>query len=617
MNPNISSNSELDHHIHINPLPDDHIPEPEPAIDSEPQDQAHRKSTRPHHKPKHLSDYICSLSNNSVNQASSGSLYPITHFHSLSNVSASHQKFALAITDASEPSSYKEASTQECWVKAMETELNALKQNKTWIFIDTPPNIKPIGSKWVYKVKHRADGTIERYKARLVAKGYNQVEGLDFFDTFSPVAKITTIRTLLALASINSWYLHQLDVNNAFLHGDLQEEVYMSVPQGVQCSKPNQVCKLLKSLYGLKQASRKWYEKLTGFLITQGYKQSNSDHSLFTLHTNTDFTALLVYVDDVILAGTSMNEIDRIKFMLDSQFKIKDLGKLKYFLGIEVAHSKTGISICQRKYCLDLLKDTGLLGSKPLPTPLDPSIKLHQDTSKPFTDILSYRRLVGKLIYLTTTRPDIAFVTQQLSQFLTAPTTTHYESACRVVRYLKGSPGHGLMFRRDANLQLLGFTDADWAGCVDTRRSTSGYCFFLGTSLISWRAKKQHTVSRSSSEAEYRALSFASCELQWLLYLLQDLRVKCSKPPVLYCDNQSAIHIAGNPVFHERTKHLEIDCHFVRERLQQGLFKLLPVKSQAQLADFFTKPLPPKTFHSFTSKLNMLDLYHAKLEGGC
>ncbi|RHN73806.1 putative RNA-directed DNA polymerase [Medicago truncatula] len=617
MNLNISTTPELDHHIHINPLPDDHIHEPEPTIESEPQDQAHRKSTRPHHKPKHLSDYICSLSNNSVSQGSSGSLYPITHFHSLSNISASHQKFALAITDVSEPSSYKEASTQECWVKAMETELNALKQNKTWILIDTPPNIKPIGSKWVYKVKHRADGTIERYKARLVAKGYNQVEGLDFFETFSPVAKITTIRTLLALASINSWHLHQLDVNNAFLHGDLQEEVYMSVPQGVQCSKPNQVCKLLKSLYGLKQASRKWYEKLTGFLITQGYKQSNSDHSLFTLHTDTDFTALLVYVDDVILAGTSMNEIDRIKFMLDSQFKIKDLGKLKYFLGIEVAHSKTGISICQRKYCLDLLKDTGLLGSKPLPTPLDPSIKLHQDTSKPFTDILSYRRLVGKLIYLTTTRPDIAFVTQQLSQFLTAPTTTHYESACRVVRYLKGSPGHGLMFRRDANLQLLGFTDADWAGCVDTRRSTSGYCFFLGTSLISWRAKKQHTVSRSSSEAEYRALSFASCELQWLLYLLQDLRVKCSKPPVLYCDNQSAIHIAGNPVFHERTKHLEIDCHFVREKLQQGIFKLLPVKSQAQLADFFTKPLAPKNFHSFTSKLNMLDLYHAKLEGGC
>jgi len=219
-----------------------------------------------------------------------------------------------------------------------------------------------------------------------VAKGYNQVEGIDFFDTFSPIAKITTVRTLLALASINSWHLHQLDVNNAFLHGDLSEDVYMSVPQGVVSPKPNQACELLKSLYGLKQASRKWYEKLIGFLISQGYKQSSSDHSLFTLHSDFMFTALLVYVDDVILVGNSMIEINKIKDTLDTEFKIKDLGQLKYFLGIEVAHSKIGISICQRKYCLDLLHDTGLLGSKPVSTPLDPSIKLHQDISKAFED---------------------------------------------------------------------------------------------------------------------------------------------------------------------------------------------------------------------------------------
>jgi hypothetical protein len=199
-------------------------------------------------------------------------------------------------------------------------------------------------------------------------------------------------------------------------------------------------------------------------------------------------------VDDIILAGNSLDEFQRIKQLLDTQFKIKDLGQLKYFLGIEVAHSKVGITICQRKYCLDLLHDTGLLGAKPAKTPLDNSVKLHQDTTQPYKDIAGYRRLVGKLLYLTTTRPDIAFVTQQLSQFLSSPTQTHYDTACRVVRYLKGSPGRGLLFRRDAQLQLLGFTDADWAGCLDTRRSTSGYCFFLGSSLISWRAKKQHTV---------------------------------------------------------------------------------------------------------------------------
>jgi hypothetical protein len=345
-------------------------------------------------------------------------------------------------------------------------------------------------------------------------------------------------------------------------------------------------------------------------LLAQGYKQAASDHSLFTLHKGSSFTVLLVYVDDIILAGNCLNEFLHIKQLLDTQFKIKDLGQLKYFLGLEVAHSQHGISICQRKYCLDLLQDTGLLGAKPAKTPLDPSVKLHQDKAKPFEDIASYRRLVGKLLYLTTTRPDIAFVTQQLSQFLSCPTHTHYDTTCRVVRYLKSSPGRGLFFRRDSQLHLLGFTDADWAGCLDTRRSTSGYCFFLGSSLISWRAKKQHTVSRSSSEAEYRALSFATCELQWLVYLLQDLGVSCIKPPVLYCDNQSALHIAANPVFHERTKHLEIDCHFVREKLHQGIFKLLPINTKSQLADFFTKPLPPKSFQSFITKLNMLDIYH-------
>ncbi|PNX92176.1 putative copia-type protein [Trifolium pratense] len=411
---------------------------------------------------------------------------------------------------------------------------------------------------------------------------------------------------LIALASAKSWHF-----NNAFLHGDLHEDVYTSIPQGVQSPKPNQVCKLLKSLYGLRQVSRKWYERLTGLLVAQGYHQSISDYSLFTLNKGSSFTALLVYVDDIILAGNSLEEFDRIKQVMDDEFKIMDLGKLKYFLGIEVAHSKYGISICQRKYCLDLLHDTGLLGSKPAPTPLDPSIKLHQDTSAAYEDIGGYRRLVGKLLYLTTTRPDIAFAVQQLSQFLSSPTITHYDTACRVVRYLKGTPGRGLFYPRSSSIQVLGFADAYWANCLDSRRSTSGYCFFLGSSLISWRAKKQHTVSRSSSEAEYHSLSFASCELQWLLYLLKDLQVTCVRPATLYCDNQSAIHIASNPVFHERTKHLKIDCHFVRDKVQQGVFKLLPISTKSQLADFFTKALPPKSFNSFISKLSMLNIYYA------
>jgi len=233
---------------------------------------------------------------------------------------------------------------------------------------------------------------------------------------------VTTIRLVIALASINHWFLHKLDVNKEFLHGDLHEDVYMQLPPGFSTSKPNQVCKLSKSLYGLKQASRQWYEKLTGLLISNGYHQATSDASFFTKKAFDSFTILLVYVDDIILAGDSITEIDFIKNVLHQAFKIKDLGTLNYFLGLEVAHSQSGISICQRKYCLDLHQDLGLLGSKHVTTPSDPSIKWHNDSTNLFYDISAYRRLTGRLIYLNTTRPDITFITQQLSQFLSKPT---------------------------------------------------------------------------------------------------------------------------------------------------------------------------------------------------
>ena len=248
-----------------------------------------------------------------------------------------------------------------------------------------------------------------------MAKGYNQIDGLDYFDTYSPVAKLTTVRFIIALASINNWHLHQLEVNNAFLHGELQEDVYMTIPPGVPHAHSNQVCKLSKSLYGLKQASRKWYEKLTTIVLSNGYKQAAFDASLFTKSTYSSFIVLLVYVDDVILAGNTFSEFSLIKGVLHHAFKIKDIGQLKYFLGLEVARSKSGISLCQRKYCLDLLEDSDLLGSKPLSTPSDPSIKLHNDSTSSFPDISAYRRLIGRLLYLNTTRPDIIYITQQLS----------------------------------------------------------------------------------------------------------------------------------------------------------------------------------------------------------
>jgi len=228
----------------------------------------------------------------------------------------------------------------------MQVELLALEKTGTWDIVDLPPHAKPIGCRWIFKVKHHANGSVERYIARLVAQGYTQIEGLDYFDTYSPVAKMTTVRLVIALASLNSWFIHQLDVNNAFLHGDLQEDVYMLVPPSIKTIKSNQVCKLKKSLYGLKQSSRKWYEKLTSILLQHQYVQASSNHSLFLKKTDQSFIVLLVYVDDIILTGDSLSEFHHIKSILDDLFKIKDLGQLKYFLGIEVAHSKSRISLC-------------------------------------------------------------------------------------------------------------------------------------------------------------------------------------------------------------------------------------------------------------------------------
>ncbi|PNX95813.1 retrovirus-related Pol polyprotein from transposon TNT 1-94 [Trifolium pratense] len=607
-------------HETTNQTSNDQIPSPstEPFIDNTPVISDHdivdspitpsspplRKSTRLKKPPSRLMDYNC-------NAVTHKTPYPITNFISHSHLSPTYSSYCLSLLTDQEPNSYAEASQSEWWVKAMQSELNALANNHTWKIVDLPAGVKPIGSKWVYKIKRKADGSIDRYKARLVAKGYNQIEGIDYFETFSPVAKMTTIRTVLAIASIQRWHVHQLDVDNAFLHGDLDEDVYMKIPQGLEGIQPNKTCKLIKSLYGLKQASRQWYAKLSHFLTTIGYTQMPSDPTLFTKSNQSEFTSLLVYVDDIVLAGNCLAEIQVTKSKLHEAFGIKDIGVLKFFLGLEVAHSEQGITLCQRKYCLDLLNETGNLGCKPSSIPMDPSHRPHHDDSTPHENITEYRALVGKLLYLTSTRPDIAFPVQQLSQFLDAPTSLHFKAAHKVLRYLKGNPGTGLFFPRNSSLQLSGFSDADWGGCPDSRRSITGYCFFIGQSLVCWKSKKQLTVSKSSSEAEYRALASTTCELQWLTYLLRDLQIHTDKLSTLYCDSQSALHIASNPVFHERTKHIDIDCHIVREKLQGGLMKLLPITGYNQIADIFTKALHPANFHRLFAKLGLLNIFQA------
>ncbi|KAL5767159.1 hypothetical protein ACOSQ2_013942 [Xanthoceras sorbifolium] len=477
--------------------------------------------------------------------------------------------------------------------------LGLTKANGTWSLVPLPAGKTPIGCRWVFKIKRHSDGSIERYKARLVAKGFTQMEGVDYQDTFSPTAKIISVRCLLALAASSGWSIHQMDVHNAFLHGDLTEEIYMSPPPGLRRQgEDNLVCRLYKSLYGLKQASRQWFAKFSKAICSAGYVQTQGK----------SFTALLIYVDDILITRNDPVSIAATKKFLHSHFHLKDLGNLKYFLGIEVSTSKKGIFISQRKYALEIIKDVGLLGAAPIDTPMERGLKL-SDKGDLLRDSNQYRRLVGRLIYLTVSRPDITYAVHVLSRFMHQPRKFHMEAALRVVRYLKGAPGKGLFFSSNSDFKLRAYCDSDWAGCPLTRRSTTGYCVFLGPSLISWRSKRQKTVSLSSAKAEYRAMTGACCELTWLRYLLKDLGLSHHGPALLYCDNKAALHIAANPVFHERTRHIEMDCHYIRDKIQDGSVTTKYVSSTHQLADVLTKPLGKEFFVPMIHKLGVQDIH--------
>ncbi|PWA87488.1 hypothetical protein CTI12_AA130010 [Artemisia annua] len=401
------------------------------------------------------------------------------------------------------------------WKEAMNTEMKALYENDTFEIVELPGDRKAIGSKWVYKIKYKSSGDIDRFKARLVVQGFGQKEGVDFDET-SPVVKIVTIRCVINLAVQQSWSIFQLDVNNAFLYGDLEETVYMKLPPGYFDENDNRVCRLKKSLYGLKQAPRQWNAKLSSTLLENGFVQSKSDYSLFTKNGSGVFVALLVYVDDIIITGNNVDAIEDLK----------------------------------RKYCLDLLSEFGLLACKPSAIPLEQSVYITSeptDTDPLLDNITEYQKLIGKLIYLTHTRPDISYVVHCLSQFMHSPLKSHLKIALKVLRYLKGSPGMGVHITKNSENSLNAFVDADWAKCVVTRKSVTRFCVSLNGSMISWKSKKQNTLSKSSAEAEYRALASVTSEIIWILKILKDLNWEHFMQVKVFCDSQAA-KIAANPV---------------------------------------------------------------------
>lgn len=586
------------------PVPDSDVPTTEAEPDL---------PVRQRRPPAYLSDYHCNVLQQTSalvspsKNATSGTRYPIEHYVSCARFSQTHAGFLAAVTAGDEPSTYKQAVLHSHWRDAMNRELDALKNNNTWRLMPLPLGKKAIGSKWVYRIKYKSDGQIERHKARLVILGNRQIEGVDFTETFAPVACMATVRVFLAVAAIKNWELHQMDVHNAFLHGDLHEEVYMTPPLGLSGVPHGHVCRLQKSLYGLRQAPRNWFSKLATSLRTYGFRQSYADYSLFTYVRGNIELHVLIYVDDLIVAGNDSRTITLFKNYLSSCFHMKDLGSLRYFLGIEIARNETGIFLSQRKYTLDILSETGLLAAKPMHFPMEQQHRLAQSTSPDCNDPERYRRLIGRLIYLTITRPEISYAVHTLSQFMQVPKQDHWNSAMRLLHYLKGSPGKGLLLAATSQLQLHAYCDSDWGACPLTRRSVTGFFVQLGNTPISWKTKKQHTVSRSSAEAEYRSMASVTCELIWLKSLLLSLGIHHQQPMQVFCDSQAALHIAANPVFHERTKHIEIDCHLVRDQIQTRNICTRHIASADQPADLFTKALGKQQFQLLIGKLGMID----------
>jgi histone deacetylase 1/2 len=367
------------------------------------------------------------------------------------------------------------------------------------------------------------------------------------------------------------------------------------------------VCKLDKALYGLKQAPRAWYAWLCGKLERLGFVPSKADTSLFYYSKGGHTLFVLVYVDDIIVASSSQQAIDAILVDLQADFALKDLGNLHFFLGIEVKRGHGGLTLTQERYAMDILKRSGMQSCKPVDTPLSPSEKLSIESGDKLgpDDSTKYRSMVGALQYLTLTRPDIAFAMNKVCQFLHAPTTVHWSAVKRILRYVHGIINLGLHIRRSRSMLVSAFSDADWAGCVDDRRSTGGFAVFLSDNLISWTARKQPTVSRSSTEAKYKALANATAEMLWVQKLLTKLRVSHPPKALLWCDNLGAKYLSANPIFHARTKHIEIDFHFVRERVAQKLLEIRFIHTGDQVADGFTKALSIVKLRQFRDNLNL------------
>jgi hypothetical protein len=492
-----------------------------------------------------------------------------------------------------DPLTYNQAMASphaQAWRRAMEEEYDSLVRNKTWSLVEPPKGANVIKNRWVYKTKRNERGQVTRYKARLVAKGYTQVYGLDYIDTFSPVTKWTTIRTFFAIAASNDWELDNLDVDTAFLNADIEEEIYLQQPKGFEVRTPegkSQVCLLHKSLYGLKQASHNWNKLIDSYLKSDGLKPSHTDPCMYTSEDK-QFVVLL-WVDDVIIGSSNKHKVITFKERISKRFKIKDLGALRWILGVEIKRDRENriLEMTQKTYIKDMLKIYGMDDCKSVATPTEGKVRRSPD-GVPNRDFM---KIVGSILYAAiVSRPDIAYTAQMLGRHMQSSKEEHMKAAKRVLRYLKGTQDIGLVFS-GGDFNLSGYSDADWGGDEDTSRSTTGYLYLFGGGPISWNSRLQTTVALSSTEAEYMAVCASVQEAVYLRQLLCDMGYKQNDATTIYEDNQGCIAMTKNPVNHKKSKHISIKFHFIREKVESGEVALQYIPSERQLADIMTKGL--------------------------
>ena len=505
-----------------------------------------------------------------------------------------------------EPADFEEAKLDQNWLAAMKEELLMIKRNNTWELVDRPQNRNVIGVKWVYRTKLNADGSINKLKARLVVKGYAQIFGVDYSDTFAPVARLDTIRLLLAIAAQLNWKVYQMDVKSAFLNGVLQEEIYTEQPEGfANEGEEDKVCLLKKALYGLKQAPRAWYSRIDEHLQHLGFTKSLSESTLYIKQNGDNILIISLYVDDLLVTGNNNNNVETFKQEMMSVFEMTDLGLMSFFLGMEVKQAEHEVFICQKKYAKEILKKFKLEDCKAVSTPMNQKEKLCKEDGAEKVDQAQFRKIVGCLMYLTATRPDILNAVSILSRFMHCASELHFKAAKRVIRYVKGTCNFGIRYTRSREFKLVGYSDSDWGGSIDDLKSTSGYCFSLGSGVFSWNSKKQETVAQSTAEAEFVAATAAVNQALWLRKILSDLNLEQKESTEILVDNQAAISISNNPVFHGKTKHFNIKLFFLREVQKDGSIILIYCKTEEQAADIFTKPLPVNKFEFLRTKLGV------------